>query len=187
MLVSYLYLFLAFFERSFCGSLIRLSLNRSGTNEARFDYHFRSKAALLGSDFLGEPGTIVIPPGQRIAPIPFTLLSDSTIEGSETFEVELSNPQNIYIMDPVVVIYINENPVAPAQIVRSFIREGRMAVQFRTIPNQRYRLLRAPEFTSPEWMPIGDTILDYGGSAELVDTDPTPHRQMFYRIEQKPL
>ena len=166
---------------------ILLSMNRTATNEVRFDYNFRSETAVLGSDFLGQPGTIGIPPGRSTATIPFVMLGDSILEATETFIVELSNPVNAYILEPEIRMTIMENPVAPGQITEAFFQDGRMVLRFRTIPNQVYRLLRAPALAPTEWMPVGDAILDDGGSGELTDIDPVPQRKMFYRIEQRSL
>ncbi|WP_419847688.1 Calx-beta domain-containing protein [Candidatus Poriferisocius sp.] len=50
--------------------------------------------ATAGEDFVAETGTLTINPGQQYASIPLRILDDSNFEGTEQFQVTLSNAVN---------------------------------------------------------------------------------------------
>jgi len=122
-------------------------------------------------------------------PIPIEIMADAEREGRETFRLELFNPRNVQLAETVFQIGIADPGLNPAEIIRTFIHEGRLTVRFTTRQLHSYRLLRSPTLQSPVWQAVGDQTLHTNGSgfAELTDPEPTTHRMMFYRIEERSL
>ena len=56
------------------------------------DYHGISGTAIIGKDFILEPGTLVFPAGVTSRLIPVTIVDDHIAEGNETFTIALSKP-----------------------------------------------------------------------------------------------
>lgn len=71
-----------------------VTLDRAGAGDLSFDVNFQSGSATAGSDFTANSGRLTIPAGQRAATIVVTVRGDAALEGSETFQVILSNIVN---------------------------------------------------------------------------------------------
>jgi uncharacterized repeat protein (TIGR01451 family) len=73
-------------------------------------------SAVAGSDYTGTNGTLVFQPGVTNQEIDVTVLSDTTIEGDETFFVNLSSPVNAIFTDSQAAGIILNDDGLPGQI-----------------------------------------------------------------------
>ena len=78
---------------------------------------FVDGSALAGQDYLSEPLTLTFAPGETAQSVAVVLLDDALVESSETFSIELHDPQNAWLGSPVtLVVSILDNDVAPPPV-----------------------------------------------------------------------
>ncbi|MFK7956081.1 MAG: DUF1566 domain-containing protein [Lysobacterales bacterium] len=70
---------------------LEIVLERAVGADVTVDYTTTAGSAEAGSDFAAINGQITLTPGQTVAPLPVTLLSDNLEENEEDFFVDLSN------------------------------------------------------------------------------------------------
>ena len=76
------------------------SLTAAAANTVTFNAATQSGTAAVGSDFVGFPATgFNIPAGQLTTPVSVTINGDTTIEGNETFNVNLSSVSGATLLD----------------------------------------------------------------------------------------
>jgi hypothetical protein len=75
-------------------------------------YTTSNGSATSGSDYSATTATATIPAGQTCVNVTVPLINDTTPEGTETFNVILSNPSGATLNDPVGVVTINDNDSA---------------------------------------------------------------------------
>jgi hypothetical protein len=63
------------------------------------NYQTADGTATAGSDYTATSGTLTFAPGETTKAINVPILDDAILEGSETFNVDLSNPTNATILD----------------------------------------------------------------------------------------
>src|SRR5207253_8180179 len=69
-----------------------IPVTRSGTGNASAQYATTPLTALAGSDFSSSAGTLSLGPGATSGTINVPLVDDATIEGNETFGLDLTGP-----------------------------------------------------------------------------------------------
>jgi hypothetical protein len=70
-----------------------VTLSAAAAQPVTVDWATSDGSATAGSDYVADNGQIVIEPGQTSADIAVTAIGDGAVEGDETFNVTLSNPQ----------------------------------------------------------------------------------------------
>ncbi len=76
-------------------------------------YATANGSALAGSDYTATSGDIEIPIGEKVGSISIPLLNDPAYEGSETFTVTLSSPQNAALATSTITVTITDDESAP--------------------------------------------------------------------------
>ncbi|OWY24595.1 T9SS C-terminal target domain-containing protein [Sphingobacteriales bacterium UPWRP_1] len=76
-------------------------------------YVTSNSSAIAGSDYTTTSGTATIPAGQTCVNVTIPIIDDNINEPTETFTVNLTNPNNATIADPQGVVTILDNDVAP--------------------------------------------------------------------------
>ncbi|HKN40171.1 MAG TPA: Calx-beta domain-containing protein, partial [Acidimicrobiia bacterium] len=76
------------------GMSFTVSLSAESGKTVAVDYATKDGTALHPGDYAQKTGTLSIAPGVRSATITVNVVGDTTAEHTETFTVELSNPQN---------------------------------------------------------------------------------------------
>ncbi len=79
------------------------------------DYTTANGSAMVGSDYVSKSGTLTFLPGQVTQDILIPILDDSTLEGNETFFVNLLNPIGATIADGQGVGTIIDNELPPTK------------------------------------------------------------------------
>jgi subtilisin family serine protease len=78
-------------------AVFAVSLSASSTNTITVDFATANGSATAGSDYAGTSGTLTFAPGTTSQTITVQVNGDTTVEPSETFLVNLSNPTNATI------------------------------------------------------------------------------------------
>jgi endoglucanase len=76
-----------------------VSLSAASTEEVSVEYATADGSAEAGSDYTAQSGTLTFTPGQTTQTLTVPVLGDTLTEGSETFDVNLSNSTNAIIAD----------------------------------------------------------------------------------------
>jgi chitinase len=80
------------------------------------DYATADGTATAGADYNGTSGTLTFAPGETAKTVSLAIEDDATVEGVETFTLELSNPTNATIADDTGVVVIGRSDaIASAQ------------------------------------------------------------------------
>jgi uncharacterized repeat protein (TIGR01451 family) len=79
----------------------RVTLSASRDQPVTVQYATRSNTAARNVDFVAKSGTLTFAPYQRTALVTVQVKGDTTVEADETFFVDLSNPTNATLADPV--------------------------------------------------------------------------------------
>ncbi|BAZ83501.1 hypothetical protein NIES73_47900 [Sphaerospermopsis kisseleviana NIES-73] len=90
------------------------TVTRSGTasQPITVNYATANGTATAGSDFTSTSGTLTFATNETTKTIAISILGDTTVEGNETFFVNLSNPTNATIVDAQGQGTINNDDVA---------------------------------------------------------------------------
>lgn len=83
------------------GSNSIFTVKLSGTSSGRIsvNYATANNTAIAGQDYKAVNGTLTFNPGETMKTVTVPVFSDSLVEASETFLVNLSNPDNVRISD----------------------------------------------------------------------------------------
>ncbi len=99
---------------------IRVTLTPSNPSETvTVDYSTVDGTATAAEDYSSRTGTLSFAPGQSLQTISVPILGDVQFEGDETFQVELSNPQNAILLDGQGTVTIQEDDLPPPRITSS--------------------------------------------------------------------
>lgn len=91
-----------------------VNLSTSTTNTVTVQYTTVDGTATAGSDYTAIPATtLTFNPGETSKTINVSITGDTTVEGNETFNVNLSNPSNATISDGTGVGTITNDDAAP--------------------------------------------------------------------------
>ncbi|HRI21373.1 MAG TPA: multicopper oxidase domain-containing protein [Panacibacter sp.] len=71
-----------------------VSLSNTSVNTVKVTYKTKDATAVSPSDYLAANGTLTFNPGETVKTIAITVNGDVTAEGSETFKINLSQPEN---------------------------------------------------------------------------------------------
>jgi hypothetical protein len=90
-----------------------LTLSPASADEVTVDFATQNGTAVSGSDYVAANGTITFSPGQTVRLIEISINGDAVDEGdSESFTVQLSNPNNANVADGAAVGTIADDDVA---------------------------------------------------------------------------
>ena len=76
-----------------------VALSTASTNIVQVNYSTADGSAKTGEDYEAKSGTLSFPVGSTSQSLVVTILGDGTVEGNETFTVNLTNPVNATIAD----------------------------------------------------------------------------------------
>lgn len=91
-----------------------VSLSNASSQTINVNYATADGSATAGADYVATSGTLTFTPGQLTQPIAVTVNSETTFEGNETFNVNLSGATNATIADNQGVGIINNDDAQPA-------------------------------------------------------------------------
>ncbi|MCB0034254.1 MAG: hypothetical protein KDE51_09555, partial [Anaerolineales bacterium] len=76
-------------------------------------------SAVAGADYTAVSETVVFPAGTTVQTVTIPILDDTAVEGAETFEVVLANPQNgvLGLNSTTVVTILDDDPLEPPEFV----------------------------------------------------------------------
>lgn len=94
-----------------------VTLSAVSTSPITVNYATQNGTALSGSDYTAKTGTLTFSPGQLSQTIAIAINGDTTFEGNETFNVNLSNPSNAAIIDGLGVGTITNDDSNPQKYV----------------------------------------------------------------------
>jgi glucose/arabinose dehydrogenase len=102
-----------------------VTLSPASTQTVTVQYATANNTALSGSDYVAGSGLVTFTPGQTSQPVSVTINGDTTLEPSETFNVNLSNATNATIVDSQGVGTITNDDVQPSiSIADAAVTEG---------------------------------------------------------------
>src|SRR5437588_412501 len=109
---------------------VTITVNRLGdaSGAATVDYATSDGTATERSDYITARGTLRFAPGETSKSFVVLINDDSFVEGTETFNVTLSNPTGVNLSaPPTVTVYINDNLIEPATNIiddpQNFVRQ----------------------------------------------------------------
>lgn len=88
-----------------------ISLTNSISQNVTGNYSTSNGTATSGSDYYGKSGTFTIPAGYTSTIVNVTIIDDDIHEGTETFNLNISNPVNATINDATGVCTIIDNDI----------------------------------------------------------------------------
>ncbi|MBD8524602.1 Calx-beta domain-containing protein [Pseudomarimonas arenosa] len=90
---------------------IRVELSAPSSETVTVDYTTVNGTALSGADYTAKSGTLTFYPGLRYAWIYLIANADSLVEADETYQVQLSNPNGVTIVDATAQITLQNDDV----------------------------------------------------------------------------
>ncbi|RMF48368.1 MAG: retention module-containing protein, partial [Deltaproteobacteria bacterium] len=88
----------------------QVTLSQPVTTPVSVSYSTFGQSATSGADFSSTSGTITFAPGETVKTIQVPVANDLWAEGSETLQLQLSNPVGATIADPTVMGTIVDEP-----------------------------------------------------------------------------
>lgn len=165
--------------REFDAKPAQLTFVRNGdTNSALTVSYLVDGTASIGVDYVGLPGSLVIPPGVLKTNLFVTPVQDSIAEGKESVVLTLQSGTN-YAAGPVGAATISIEDYAPAQFLSPVYENGTVRLRFFGTPGAHYVIQRASSVSGP-WSTVADVDVPYHGNSEWVDAAPLAG-QAFYR------
>jgi hypothetical protein len=106
-------------------ALFTVSLAVQLSEEMRLDYSTANGTAAAGSDYHAVSGTLVFAPGETSQVIAVPVIGDRWNEADETFNLILSNPVNILLVDTQAVATItNDDALPEVSVSDAIVGEG---------------------------------------------------------------
>ena len=147
---------------------VRLSDTSSETVTVR--YATVDDTAVAGSDYTRTTGTLRFDPNERTDTIRVPILQDSTAEQSETFTVELSNPNRATVSDGTGAVTIEADPMPELRISDAApVAEGNDAVFTVSLSTPSSQVVTVEYTTEDGTADAGD---DYTTIAETLTFSP---------------
>ena len=147
---------------------VRLSDTSSETVTVR--YATVDDTAVAGSDYTRTTGTLRFDPNERTDTIRVPILQDSTAEPSESFTVELSNPNRATVSDGTGAVTIEADPMPELRISDAApVAEGNDAVFTVSLSTQSSQVVTVEYTTEDGTADAGD---DYTTIAETLTFSP---------------
>jgi hypothetical protein len=87
----------------------KIVLSKPAPSAVTVDYATADGTATAGQDYFAETGTVTFAPGQKTRTIVITVKGDLLVEGTESFQVVLSNPSGAGMNDDTANGFINDN------------------------------------------------------------------------------
>jgi hypothetical protein len=103
-------------------AVFTVSLLNPSTQTVTVQYATMNVTAQAGQDYTATSGTLTFAPGVTSRTIIVTILSDTLIEGNETFKVVLSNPVGAVLSRSMGIGTIQDDDAPAAPISAQFIR-----------------------------------------------------------------
>ena len=161
-------------------ALFNLTLSPPSSQMVAVNYATANGTALDGMDFMGTNGLLQFAPGQTNRSIDVAVLGDLLFEGSENFNVLLSNPVNATLARTNAVGTIVDDEVRVA------ITTGAGAqLQFNTVAGRIYRIEWTQDLPATNgWsiLPGAASLPGSGGLLQITDINAPTQPQRFYRI-----
>ena len=147
---------------------VRLSDTSSETVTVR--YATVDDTAVAGSDYTRTTGTLRFDPNERTDTIRVPILQDSTAEPSESFTVELSNPNRATVSDGTGAVTIEADPIPELRISDAApVAEGKDAVFTVSLSTPSSQVVTVEYTTEDGTADAGD---DYTTIAETLTFSP---------------
>jgi hypothetical protein len=87
----------------------KVVLSKPAPSTVTVDYTTMDGTATAGQDYFAETGTLTFAPGQKTRTFIITVKGDRLVEGTESFQVVLSNPSGAGMNDDTASGFINDN------------------------------------------------------------------------------
>ena len=147
---------------------VRLSDTSSETVTVR--YATVDDTAVAGSDYTRTTGTLRFDPNERTDTIRVPILQDSTAEPSESFTVELSNPNRATVSDGTGAVTIEADPMPELRISDAApVAEGNDAVFTVSLSTPSSQVVTV-EYRTVDGTAVADE--DYSTTSETLRFDP---------------
>ena len=94
-------------------AVFTVRLSEASGDTVTVDYTTEDDTAMAPSDYMAASGTVEFLPGELTKPVPITLNEDTDQEGTERFNLRLSNPMNALLVDDLGIASILDNDGLP--------------------------------------------------------------------------
>ena len=95
---------------------VTVSLAQPSDTEVSVSYQSVDGTAIAGQDYVAVSGTLVFAPGETEKKIPIQLLNAGSINEAKTFEMQLSQPQNVdFVFGDSILVNIKPNQAPVVQ------------------------------------------------------------------------
>jgi len=107
-------------------AVLNVTLSSVSTTTVTVKYGTSDGSAKSGADYTSASGTLLFAPGETSKAVTVTVLGDLLNEADETFNVNLTSPQNATVEDSQGVVTITDNDPLPSISINSIsIGEGK--------------------------------------------------------------
>jgi Ca2+-binding RTX toxin-like protein len=102
-------------------ALLTVNLSSRSASAITVDFATQSGTAQAGSDFVATSGTLTFAPGVTSQTIVVPIVGDTVVEGTESFQIVLSNPVNATLSQTTSTVTILDNDVAASSVVSNSV------------------------------------------------------------------
>ncbi|OWY22041.1 hypothetical protein C7N43_09165, partial [Sphingobacteriales bacterium UPWRP_1] len=170
---------------------LQICASAAATSPITVQYTTANATALAGLDYTTTSASATIPVGQTCVNVTFPIIDDNVLEPTETFNVNLANPNNATIADPQGVVTILDNDTTPPsltinditvnesagtatlQICASYAPGSPVTVQYTTANATALAGLDYTATTATATIPAGQTCVNVSFPI-INDTNPEP-------------
>ncbi len=94
--------------------IFEFTLSGASSQSVSVAYATSNLLATAGVDYVAASGTVTFNPGETLKTQTVTINGDTAVEGSETFLLTLSNPQNAFVLNPEATGFIVDDDDCPS-------------------------------------------------------------------------
>ena len=94
--------------------IFELTLSGASSQAVTVAYATSNLQATAGADYVATSGTLTFNAGEVLKTLAVTVNGDTAVEGSETFLLTLSNPQNAFVLNPEATGFIIDDDDCPS-------------------------------------------------------------------------
>ena len=93
--------------------IVTVTLDNPSSKEISIDYSTADGSAIDGKDYTAIAGSLIFAPGETTKTIEVTLLGDNIDEIDEAFSINLTNPNNVTVVDSQAIVNLTDNDNPP--------------------------------------------------------------------------
>ncbi|MBM3969278.1 MAG: hypothetical protein FJ302_05380 [Planctomycetes bacterium] len=165
---------------------LNVTLAEASLQTIRVSFRTENGTALADSDYVAKSGQLTFAPGVTTQSITISILGDTLLEGTKTFRILLSNPQNSLLENAVCDVTILDNDGASSGIASARdldrIQKARFVETARRITTE---VAADPQTKPKQWivsLNTGVSSLAFANSLDILPLVATGHIENTYLV-----